>query len=461
VEIDYSIKANEDTVTVLQRFNSITAALFGDPRHFALEHRLFNTITLLSAVSNIGGAFAVMSQRSYLFLLILNLGTGILFLVFYYLSRFRSAYNHLYWPFVLLIVGFLFVNALRNAGSHGGAHYYFISALVLAIVLSGKGRRTMLAILLFTGAAIALLIIEQRYPEWITPYASERERFLDVAGNLLFAQVFTGVIVQVLAQNLNQERKKSDQLLRNVLPESIALELKQTERVRPVDYESASVLFTDFVGFTQIAESFTPQELIEELDSCFSQFDQIAKKHKLEKIKTIGDAYMAVGGVPLKNPTHAVDCVLAALEIEQVVSHQREREMAESRPYWQIRVGVHSGDLVAGVIGSEKFSYDVWGDTVNTASRLESSGIAGRVNISGPTYDLVKDFFDCEFRGKVPAKHKGEIDMYFVNGIRRELSIDGAGQAPNEGFSDLYKRLEQEASLKSNLLAIGPEVSRL
>jgi adenylate cyclase len=217
--------------------------------------------------------------------------------------------------------------------------------------------------------------------------------------------------------------------------------------VQPVDYESASVLFTDFVGFTQIAESFTPQELIEELDSCFGQFDQIARKHKLEKIKTIGDAYMAVGGVPLKNRTHAVDCVLAALEIEQLVSHLRDNEMTESRPYWQIRVGIHSGDLVAGVVGREKFSYDVWGDTVNTASRLESSGLAGRINISGATYELVKDFFDCEFRGKVPAKHKGEIDMYFVNRIRRELSVDAKARTPNERFFELYSRLDQGGPL--------------
>jgi len=431
------------TIIVLQLFNSITSSLFGDPRRFALEHRLFNTITLLSAAANIGGAFAVLTQKNYLLLLVLNLGTGILFLLFYYLSRFRNAYDYLYWPFVLLIIGFLFVNALRNAGSHGGAHYYFITALVAAIILSGKARRTLAAILLFGVATLALLVLEHKYPTLITAYGSERERFIDVSGNLLFAQIFTGLLVQVLAQNLNQERRKSDLLLRNVLPETIAQELKQTDRVQPVDYESASVLFTDFVGFTQIAESFTPQELIEELDSCFGQFDQIARRHKLEKIKTIGDAYMAVGGVPLENRTHAVDCVLAALQIEQLVSHLRDNEMAESRPYWQIRVGIHSGDLVAGVVGREKFSYDVWGDTVNTASRLESSGLAGRINISGATYELVKDFFDCEFRGKVPAKHKGEIDMYFVNRIRRELSADAKGRTPNERFFELYSRLEQ------------------
>jgi len=403
---------------MLQLFNSITTRLFGNPRRFVLEHRLFNTISLLNAVANIGGAFAVLSQRNYVFLFALNLGTGLLFLVFYYLSRFRNANRYLYWPFVLLILCFLFVNALGNSGSRGGAHYYFIPALVISVILSGRTRRTVIAIILFCAATAALLVLEQLRPGWFSLYANDRERFIDISGNLLFVQVFTGILVQVLSQNLNQERRKSDRLLRSVLPAMIADELKQTDRVQPVDYEYASVLFTDFVGFTQIAESFTPQQLIEELDSCFGEFDRIAKKHNLEKIKTIGDAYMAVGGVPVANQTHAVDCVLAALEIEQLVSTLREKEMRRSRPYWQIRIGIHSGDLVAGVVGREKFSYDVWGDTVNTASRLESSGVAGRINISGATYELVKDFFDCEFRGKVAAKNKGEIDMYFVNGIQ-------------------------------------------
>ena len=424
---------------MLQRLNSISAVLFGDARLFLLEHRLFNTISLLNATANIGGAFAVLGMENGAFLFFLNFGTGLLFLLFYYLSRFRKAFEYLYWPFVLLILCFLFINALGNAGSQGGAHYYFIPALVIAIILSRKTSRTLTAIALFCGAALGLLVLEQFKPDLITSHASKQERFIDIAGNLLFVQIFMGILVQVLTQNLNQERRKSDRLLRSVLPDTIARELKQTDRVQPIDYESASVLFTDFVGFTQIAEGFTPQQLIEELDTCFSQFDLIAKKHKLEKIKTIGDAYMAVGGVPVMNRTHAVDCILAALEIEQVVSRLRDLEMAENRPYWQIRIGIHSGDLVAGVVGREKFSYDVWGDTVNTASRLESSGVAGRINISGATYELVKLFFNCEFRGKIAAKNKGEIEMYFVNGIRSELGIDS--RTPNEKFYEQYERL--------------------
>jgi len=226
----------------------------------------------------------------------------------------------------------------------------------------------------------------------------------------------------VLTKNLNQERAKSDSLLLNILPASVAEELKMRDSVSPRHYESASVLFTDFVGFTQIAEGMTPDELVAELDACFSRFDAIARKHKLEKIKTIGDSYMAVGGVPAANRTHAVDSALAALEIQRFMTELAAKKAALNQPCWQLRIGVHTGPLVAGVIGGEKFAYDVWGDTVNTASRLESSGVAGRINISAATYEQVKGLFVCEHRGKILAKNKGEIDMYFVNSVNSEPS---------------------------------------
>jgi len=254
---------------VRQFFNSITTTLFGDPRRFALEHRLFNTISLLNAIANIGGAFAVLNQRNYEFLFALNFGTGVLFLVFYYLSRFRNANRYLYWPFVLLILGFLFVNALGNSGSRGGAHYYFIPALVISIILSGRTSRTIIAIALFCAATVALLLLEQLKPGWISMYASERERLIDVYGNFLFVQVFTGILVQVLSSNLNQERRKSDSRLGMVLPEAIADELKQMDRGQPVHYDTASVLLSDFVASAALPSSFPSRQLIEELCSWF------------------------------------------------------------------------------------------------------------------------------------------------------------------------------------------------
>ncbi len=421
----------------------VIASLIGDHRHFSIERRLFNTVSLLNAVANIGGAFAALIYQSNRFLFLLHLGTGILFAAFYYLSRFKDAYRVLYWPFVAVILGFLFINSLFNAGSVGGAHYYFIPALVIGIVLSAKPRRTILAFLVFGATAAALFIVEHQRPGWITQYASPLERMLDVRSNFLFVQFLTGILVVVLTRNLNQERTKSDSLLLNILPASIAEELKTNDTVSPRHYECASVLFTDFVGFTQIAEGMTPEELIAELDACFSRFDAIARKHKLEKIKTIGDSYMAAGGVPAANPTHAVDSVVAALEIQHFMMELAEKKKRLSQPCWQLRLGIHTGPLVAGVIGREKFAYDVWGDTVNTASRLESSGVAGRINLSGATNEKVKDFFDCEYRGKISAKHKGEIDMYFVKAIQPLLSQESG--EPNQRFVELYNILNDRS----------------
>ncbi len=224
----------------------------------------------------------------------------------------------------------------------------------------------------------------------------------------------------------------------NILPNSVAEELKRKERVKPMVYECATVLFTDFVGFTKLAEKMTAEELVAELDNSFRAFDEIAKRHNLEKIKTIGDAYMAAGGLPTPNETHAVDCVLAALEFQTYIESEQIRRHALGLSGWPIRIGIHSGPLVAGVIGQEKFSYDVWGDTVNTASRMESSGVPGRINISHDTYELVKDFFDCEYRGAITAKNKGEIEMYFVNGVKSEFAKDTANLGAQGRFLELY-----------------------
>jgi len=247
-----------------------------------------------------------------------------------------------------------------------------------------------------------------------------------------------------LYSELEQERRKSDTLLLNTLPQKIAEELKQTGKVKPVHYESASILFTDFKDFTRLAEQLTPEELVSELDYCFSFFDMVAETHKLEKLKTIGDSYMCVGGIPTPSSTHALDAVLAALQIKAFMGWRRYEKMQKQQPFWEIRLGIHSGPLLAGVIGKKKFSYDVWGDTVNTAARLESCSLTGCINISKSTYELVKDFFDCDYRGKIAAKNKGNIDMYFVNGIKKNLALDPLGLLPNDEFNALYSEKYQK-----------------
>lgn len=213
---------------------------------------------------------------------------------------------------------------------------------------------------------------------------------------------------------IEDEKERSEKLLLNILPYETAEELKEKGSATPKQYEMVSVLFTDFKGFTTIAEKLTPEQLVAELDQCFLEFDRIIDRHNLEKIKTIGDAYMCAGGIPVANTTNPVDVVKAGIEIKAYMDRMKAEREARGEDYWELRIGIHTGRVIAGVVGKNKFAYDIWGDAVNTASRMESSGEPGKVNISGETYNLVKDQFSCTYRGKIKAKNKGDIDMYFV-----------------------------------------------
>ncbi len=215
---------------------------------------------------------------------------------------------------------------------------------------------------------------------------------------------------------LQAEKDKVSGLLKNILPVATINELKKNNKVTPRNYESVTVLFTDFKGFTKIAEKLTPEELVNEIDYCFKAFDNIIGNYKIEKIKTIGDSYMCAGGIPTKYKDNAIEVLKAALDIRDFMEQYKAERINQNKPYFEIRIGIHTGQVVAGIVGTKKYAYDIWGDTVNVASRMESSGESGKVNISGDTYKLVKDKFDCLSRGKVTAKNKGEVDMYFVNG---------------------------------------------
>jgi class 3 adenylate cyclase len=232
----------------------------------------------------------------------------------------------------------------------------------------------------------------------------ERQRFLETRQDELEREV------ALRTEQLRGEKQKSDTLLRNILPEEVAEELKEKGYAQARLHNNVTVLFTDFVDFTRHSEKLTPGETVAELDGCFRAFDEIITRHGLEKIKTIGDAYMAVAGLPVPHRDGAVATVRAAVDIRDYIAHRR-LELPHS---FDIRIGVHSGAVVAGIIGVKKFAYDVWGDTVNTAARIEQSSEAGKVNISSTTYALVKDRFLCEYRGEIAAKGKGVMAMYFV-----------------------------------------------
>jgi class 3 adenylate cyclase len=212
-------------------------------------------------------------------------------------------------------------------------------------------------------------------------------------------------------EELKSEKKKSDDLLLNILPSEIADELKENGLSEARLYNNVTVLFTDFVNFTKAGERMSPRELVSELHACFKAFDEIIGKYGIEKIKTIGDAYLAVSGLPHPDERHAAHVISAAMEIREFIS-ARKQQLGDQT--FEIRIGIHSGPVVAGIVGVKKFAYDIWGDTVNTAARMEQSGVAGKINISATTYELIKDQYECAYRGEINAKNKGELKMYFV-----------------------------------------------
>ncbi|MEO8794788.1 MAG: adenylate/guanylate cyclase domain-containing protein [Daejeonella sp.] len=253
----------------------------------------------------------------------------------------------------------------------------------------------------------------------------ELDRQRSVRNSLIGGILFVFVIAFILFRNyrikaktnkiLDHQKAEIESLVSNILPVEVALELQKNGVATPRYYESVTVMFTDFKNFTNMADDLSPHEVVSELNICFVAFDEIIGRHNLEKIKTIGDAYMCAGGIPTKNKTHAIDIVKASIEIKEFI-HQRNLDNKNTkRLNWELRIGINTGPVVAGVVGKKKYAYDIWGSTVNTASRMESNGKPGKVNISAATYELIKDKYECTYRGKIMAKNVGEIDMYFVD----------------------------------------------
>ncbi len=240
-------------------------------------------------------------------------------------------------------------------------------------------------------------------------------------------------LINSRTEELVKEKEKAENLIARVLPRDTASELKEKGRVNTQRFKTVTVLFSDIEGFTRITEETNPEILIDQLDRFFLYFDSVVEKYRIEKIKTIGDAYMCAGGIPQKNRTNPVEVVLAALEM---MNYMRDINNQNSfyHNVWELRIGIDTGPVIAGVVGRNKLSYDIWGSTVNIASRMESSGEPGQINISGNTFMLVKDYFVCPFRGKMPVKNRGDIEMYFVNGIKPELSVNKLGIEPNHKF---------------------------
>jgi len=254
--------------------------------------------------------------------------------------------------------------------------------------------------------------------------------FNDMAAKLSVA----GAQLRQRQAELEVEKHHAEKLLLNILPARAAAELQEKGTVDPRYFEDVTIMFTDFVGFTLSTENLAAENLVQMLHDYFTAFDHISRRYGLEKLKTIGDSYMCITGMPVRNPAHPVDMVMAAFEMIRAV----EERSAGGTQGWGIRVGIHTGPVVAGVVGIDKFAFDIWGDSVNYSSRMESSGARNRINMSERTYSRVKDFFDCEHRGKILTKDKRAVDMYFANGIQPGL-LDASGVTPPPAFVRRYK----------------------
>lgn len=275
--------------------------------------------------------------------------------------------------------------------------------------------------------------------------AEKNEHLQTITENLEQAnKILEGQQSQIQQQTelLAEEKQKTEALLLNILPREVANALQKKGAYKPKKFKEVSVLFADFVGFSKLSVAYENiEEFLDVLGSYFQAFDEIVTQRFIEKIKTIGDCYMCAGGLPRTNFSHPFDTVLAALEIQRYVQMRASDDLKNNRPVWSIRIGIHTGSVIAGVIGKHKFAYDIWGDTVNIASRMETACEAGKINISETTYSVIKDYFVCTPRGKIPAKNIGEINMYFVERIRPEYSEDEAGFIPNAALRKVVSSL--------------------
>ncbi|BCH35151.1 hypothetical protein MesoLjLc_70810 [Mesorhizobium sp. L-8-10] len=241
--------------------------------------------------------------------------------------------------------------------------------------------------------------------------------------------------------DLSAEKARTEELLANILPVSIAEELKKSGKVQPKYEASATILFADFKGFTLLAERMEPATLVGLLDQYFTAFDEIVTRHGLEKLKTIGDAYMAVAGVPQANRRHPIDTCLAALEIQAVTARMKAQREKMRLPALELRVGIHTGPVISGVVGRRKFTFDIWGDAVNTAALMEENGVPGRINVSETVAGNVKTLFELEPRGTIETKHGRRLEMFFLDRLKPEYSRDVHGHMPGEKFVAECNRL--------------------
>jgi class 3 adenylate cyclase len=434
----------------LQKFTISRLTLFFKDRKLNQEYiesyqvDYLRTVRLVTIIMNIftlfiGVFYCIYSVADFKYHIVFtNLFVGIIFYILTYFQYIRKNISK-YIFFLHLLIGFWTVEI-----SHG---YEVSTLIILQIIISLSIFPRNYFLFSVIGNSVLILYYLFDKTEFINFNLNIFSEFFLLLGSTFYLELsaymkeITNKKDFLNSKKIKEQEEKANLLLENILPKEIANELKQKGYVDPREFPDATILFTDFKNFTQITESLLPSELLKELDGYFFQFDEIVKRYNIEKLKTIGDSYMCVGGIPKKNTTHPIDAALTGFEMQKIMNQMKQIKISMSLPFWELRIGIHTGEVIGGVIGKSKFAFDIWGDTVNLASRMETGGEVGKVNISEITYQRVKDFFDCEYRGEIEVKNKGKVKMYFLTQIHPELSLDGKGQVPNEKFNLLYQNL--------------------
>lgn len=383
--------------------------------------KLLNGICLMAVISLSTYCIAFINEKYAIFFWFSLFGLIVYALIL--LLNFRKKYDfacHFFSTFNVVYYSFMSI----SMGLYNGAEYLIVPSSITSMIIFRNFR---IILFYFFFNAIAFVICKYSFTAMEPFLVMPLKEGLYIPNQFLMFTILFLIVYYFKSDNLRQEKlletqnmslaieqQKSEKLLLNILPYETAEELKHTGAARSRQFDSVTILFSDFKNFTLASEKMSPEDLVSEIHQYFSYFDSIMEKYGIEKIKTIGDAYMCAGGIPDENNTHAEDVIRAAIDMQAYVANLKKEKIAAGEVFFEIRIGIHTGPVVAGIVGTKKFAYDIWGDTVNLASRMESSGEVGRVNISATTYEMVKNIFQCEYRGKVSAKNKGEVDMYFV-----------------------------------------------
>ncbi|WP_157844698.1 adenylate/guanylate cyclase domain-containing protein [Chryseobacterium sp. Leaf405] len=411
------------------------------------SYGFFAFLSMLAFGASLTGFVNTLFGKSKIRLKISLIFAALLLMIYYFSAKLAIGLVTSYLFFVWFESLYLIIRAMirreKSAFIVGGGIITFFAIIILAIIFNILDSLNIVIPKMLSGdtfGIVVLIIIFVSFPISISAYLGwqfastnlslvkqldevnrlsdvnlkqeqEKQQILQDQNDLLEKQVDERTF------ELQKEKQKTENLLLNILPHEVAEELKENGSSEAKYYDEVSVLFTDFVNFTQSSEKMGAEKMLVELNECFTAFDLIMEKHGLEKIKTIGDAYLAVCGLPIKNENHAYQTVLVALDIINFIEERKKT----NPDVLDIRIGINSGSLIAGIVGVKKFAYDIWGDTVNTAARMEQNSEKGKINISESTYQLIKDRIVCEYRGKIHTKGKGEMDMYFALETKKDL----------------------------------------